>query len=519
MLNVVRTELCVSLGTTSAFVALALRSLLAGDSLYDLLLDVDQSLFGRLLFYATLLSALYLLLVTYRKIIFPRLTLLDMFQAFRSDLPTTTRPFIEMAFAVDSRSPWATVSGCALGVLIGHYQILVELLKYRSTSLEMARDALQGFVEPDILARKRRELRGLALEFVRSTVGILFLLVGIIVHLRRIVATGLPVPYRSSFFTALGITVSYVKIVLEICVTMMTKTSGTGKQPSILLTKSLIGFGLDFVEFGIIFYAWAQSASQTFLSQPLRELFRLKQENIDRIHREQPTVYLTFFELFRLTNHAHKLSESFLKVRRALKLIRRFNALTRPSFEEVYGKSEAEVRAEPDEPESIERCSICMDSLSLLGKGASKNPPRRLPCRHLFHDDCIRSWVVVGNSLCPLCNRDIFSTQTPLELTPIPQDQNQAGDDEAAAAVAAFQEHEAPINPEEPANAEPELLFSIPIYAKSRTFSWETATSDDLRECVAESLSVFWARLGGFTEIRNKAEEVGMYVLEKNVSE
>lgn len=515
MIDIIRTELCISLGTASAFVALALRNLLAGDSLYDFLLDVDQSLFGRLLFYATLLSALYFILVVYRKILFPRLTLLDMFQAFKSDLPTTTRPFIEMVFAVDSRNPWATISGCALAVLIGHYQILVELLKYRSVNLETARDALCGFIEPYLLERKRRELRELTLEFTRSAVGIFFVLASIAIQLRRIVVTGLPVPYRSSFFTALGITVCYVKTVLEVCVTMLTRASGNGKQPNVLLAKSLIRFGLDFVEFGIIFYAWAQSVSQTFLSQPLRELFRLKQENIDRIHREQPTVYLAFFELFKLTNHARKLSESFLQVRRAMKLIRRFNALTCPSFEEVYGKSEAEVRAEPDEPESLERCSICMDSLSLLGRGSNKNPPRRLPCRHLFHDECIRSWVVVGNSLCPLCNRDIFSTQTPLDPPPLPREQNQDNED----LIAAFQEHEPPVNPDEPIDREPELLFSIPIYARNGAFSWETATKEELQACVAESISKFWSRLSGFTEIRNKAEEVGMYVLEQNGSE
>ncbi|KAL5553964.1 hypothetical protein UlMin_041365 [Ulmus minor] len=51
------------------------------------------------------------------------------------------------------------------------------------------------------------------------------------------------------------------------------------------------------------------------------------------------------------------------------------------------------LRLEGDEKE---RCVICLEDLP-LGSDVV-----RLPCLHVFHDECIRLWLIKGRN-CPLC--------------------------------------------------------------------------------------------------------------------
>jgi len=44
-------------------------------------------------------------------------------------------------------------------------------------------------------------------------------------------------------------------------------------------------------------------------------------------------------------------------------------------------------------------CPICMEVMPLGSKS------KQMPCGHLFHDDCIVSWVAKSNS-CPMCRND-----------------------------------------------------------------------------------------------------------------
>merc|ERR1719221_83370 len=56
--------------------------------------------------------------------------------------------------------------------------------------------------------------------------------------------------------------------------------------------------------------------------------------------------------------------------------------------------------ATDEEIEQNEHCVICRDSLF---EGAK---PKKLPCGHIFHIDCLRSWLVMQQT-CPTCRAEI----------------------------------------------------------------------------------------------------------------
>jgi hypothetical protein len=51
-------------------------------------------------------------------------------------------------------------------------------------------------------------------------------------------------------------------------------------------------------------------------------------------------------------------------------------------------------------------CSICCEDLSL------KKLHRELNCGHLFHPECVDSWLLSCNSTCPMCRKTIYDTPT-----------------------------------------------------------------------------------------------------------
>ena len=59
-------------------------------------------------------------------------------------------------------------------------------------------------------------------------------------------------------------------------------------------------------------------------------------------------------------------------------------------------------------------CSICLEALTSASieevgdtdNVPSEDPPRELPCGHLFHERCLGAWLLRSNA-CPLCRRDL----------------------------------------------------------------------------------------------------------------
>jgi hypothetical protein len=47
-------------------------------------------------------------------------------------------------------------------------------------------------------------------------------------------------------------------------------------------------------------------------------------------------------------------------------------------------------------------CSICLDEF------IGGDSVRQLPCKHIFHDDCVGKWLVERSSTCPLCKLDLL---------------------------------------------------------------------------------------------------------------
>jgi hypothetical protein len=68
-------------------------------------------------------------------------------------------------------------------------------------------------------------------------------------------------------------------------------------------------------------------------------------------------------------------------------------------------------------------CSICLDEF------ISRDSVRQLPCKHIFHEDCVGKWLVERSSTCPLCKLDLLhlpeedeeSEDEAIELTPMPR--------------------------------------------------------------------------------------------------
>jgi predicted RNA-binding Zn-ribbon protein involved in translation (DUF1610 family) len=64
-----------------------------------------------------------------------------------------------------------------------------------------------------------------------------------------------------------------------------------------------------------------------------------------------------------------------------------------------------EIRSLDKDHDSIEDCTICLLSMD------KKNKCSILPCKHIFHMECIHSWIDAEEETsfqCPVCRRAIF---------------------------------------------------------------------------------------------------------------
>lgn len=57
---------------------------------------------------------------------------------------------------------------------------------------------------------------------------------------------------------------------------------------------------------------------------------------------------------------------------------------------------------------SEQTCHICMDEFEELSSTSkSKTQAIKLPCSHIFHEDCIKQWLCKEKVTCPVCRADV----------------------------------------------------------------------------------------------------------------
>lgn len=76
------------------------------------------------------------------------------------------------------------------------------------------------------------------------------------------------------------------------------------------------------------------------------------------------------------------------------------NAYDNPSFTPA---SEEAIEELPTEIVENLSCTVCLEEDSEPVEAIT------LPCKHSFHVDCIRSWLLTNN-ICPLCREDVCET-------------------------------------------------------------------------------------------------------------
>ena len=56
-------------------------------------------------------------------------------------------------------------------------------------------------------------------------------------------------------------------------------------------------------------------------------------------------------------------------------------------------------------PITLDSCSICLNDLNSSSRKAE------LICSHIFHINCLRNWMDLGRTSCPLCRRYIYPAE------------------------------------------------------------------------------------------------------------
>ncbi|MCO5556125.1 hypothetical protein L7F22_009669 [Adiantum nelumboides] len=96
--------------------------------------------------------------------------------------------------------------------------------------------------------------------------------------------------------------------------------------------------------------------------------------------------------------------------------------------EEVGGNDQGEALAEGRQP---------TPTVPASSNSGLNETPKKLPCGHIFHFHCLRSWLERQQS-CPTCRRTVFATSTEAERDPL---QGQGGQPRQEAAPVPLQAH------------------------------------------------------------------------------
>jgi len=103
-------------------------------------------------------------------------------------------------------------------------------------------------------------------------------------------------------------------------------------------------------------------------------------------------------------NRAYKQIKPHLKTKKHAK-----NTLLLQQRQQYAAAAEARLQ-EPQEPQEIHECSICLDEIS-------SNKLQTTQCGHHFHKDCLDNWRRMKNS-CPNCRHNLPQLQRPAPQVP-----------------------------------------------------------------------------------------------------
>ena len=76
------------------------------------------------------------------------------------------------------------------------------------------------------------------------------------------------------------------------------------------------------------------------------------------------------------------------------------------SQEELDATAPLRSAENPSGSEYLETCNICLETLD------SKKLHRELPCLHVFHPECVDSWLLRCNACCPMCRANVCKRET-----------------------------------------------------------------------------------------------------------
>eukprot|EP00490_Sorites_sp_Unknown_P000558 CAMPEP_0114690540 /NCGR_PEP_ID=MMETSP0191-20121206/65824_1 /TAXON_ID=126664 /ORGANISM="Sorites sp." /LENGTH=520 /DNA_ID=CAMNT_0001980613 /DNA_START=56 /DNA_END=1619 /DNA_ORIENTATION=- len=155
---------------------------------------------------------------------------------------------------------------------------------------------------------------------------------------------------------------------------------------------------------------------------------------VDLIH---DVVSMTLFLIFMLTFFVQNPSRLPIymmadviqvarKLAQRLRSFRRYRCISRNMEMRFPDATDAEI-------EENEHCVICRDSLFDGSK------PKKLPCGHIFHIDCLKSWLVM-QQVCPTCRAEIpadgpLLNGTPAQIPQIPEDISSGSSSTSSSAV------------------------------------------------------------------------------------
>lgn len=543
MRSYVTIEFLVPLASLLVATTIILFSTRDAEGIYERLIAVERFTLTRTMTVLLFESVLFLIVLSIRHIIFPRTSNMELLQIYHVVLFSYVTTFFNIV-------KWATfrnylnigaLKTLSMAVVLSHMRVVVEFYSYRMNTLLSEIDTSNNFIIEEAQERQRRKITSLKWELLRPTLTIPIIIYFSLRFFKDYKDGPMPFYYRTSLFIALKLMIKYLKVLAEGGLTIFSSSAQSGRKPELIYAKTLTTFSLDLLEFGIIFVVALNSVAHAFRANSITDLIKGTAHNHGHLGLQSRYFYIFFVELFSLNESFIHCSRSWKKMQRARLVLNKFSVLVQPSCEEVYGLPLEVVSSDPDAYESVEACSICMGSFTLFGDEGRNNPVRKLPCNHLYHKDCIQSWIVSGNTLCPLCGRDVFNPvqqQEQQRAEPDVRDEQREIPEEPASTTepgiaedasreqseidtSAIQEHTSTASKTTfkttskhslcDMSTHP-ILFEIPIFSLEENLDWNSVTIDTIRESIKKSTEIYLDRLDAYVKMRSHAKEIGLLI-------